>query len=245
MVNASNVSKINVLTNTSYQEPYQRYANTQFASTEKFYDRTFESTQPQQSGEAKVQERHYASSSPHKDIHIHEKLTIEVPKTQAATMSSSRSNLKESSSNTITIPCHFIRVGDLLMLQGRPCQVIRISTSSATGHHRYLGVDLFSKELYEETSFVTNPSPSVVVQNMLGPVFKQYKVLDLTEEGRVVAMTEDGDIKQDLQVIKQNSLFSKLSETFDKGRGGVRVLVINDGGRELAVDYKVMHGSRL
>jgi len=46
-------------------------------------------------------------------------------------------------------------------------------------------------------------------------------------------------------VIKQNSLFSKLSETFDKGRGGVRVLVINDGGRELAVDYKVMHGSRL
>jgi len=123
--------------------------------------------------------------------------------------------------------------------------VIRISTSSATGHHRYLGVDLFSKELHEETSFVSYPSPSVVVQNMLGPVFKQYKVLDLTDDGRVVAMTEDGDIKQSLQVIKQGSLFSKLSDAFDKGRGSVKVLVINNGGRELGVDFKIVHGSRL
>jgi len=83
--------------------------------------------------------------------------------------------------NTVTIPCHHIRVGDLLILQGRPCQVIRITTSSATGQHRYLGVDLFTKQLHEESSFISNPSPSVVVQTMLGPVFKQYRVLDLQE----------------------------------------------------------------
>lgn len=65
------------------------------------------------------------------------------------------------------------------MLQGRPCQVIKISTSAATGQHRYLGVDLFTKQLHEESSFVSNPAPSVVVQTMLGPVFKQYRVLDM------------------------------------------------------------------
>jgi hypothetical protein len=81
--------------------------------------------------------------------------------------------------NTVTIPCHHIRIGDLLMLQGRPCQVIRITTSGATGQHRYLGVDLFTKQLHEESAFISNPSPSVVVQTMLGPVFKQYRVLDL------------------------------------------------------------------
>jgi hypothetical protein len=85
------------------------------------------------------------------------------------------------SPNTVTIPCHHIRVGDLLILQGRPCQVIRITTSSATGQHRYLGVDLFTKQLHEESSFISNPSPSVIVQTMLGPVFKQYRVLDLQE----------------------------------------------------------------
>jgi translation elongation factor P/translation initiation factor 5A len=91
--------------------------------------------------------------------------------------------------NTVTIPCNHIRMGDLLILQGRPCQVIRITTSSATGQHRYLGVDLFTKQLHEESSFVSTPSPSVVVQTMLGPVFKQYRVLDM-QDGKVVAMTE-------------------------------------------------------
>lgn len=147
--------------------------------------------------------------------------------------------------NTITIPCHHIRIGDLLILQGRPCQVIRITTSAQTGQHRYLGVDLFTKQLHEESSFVSNPTPSVIVQNMLGPVFKTYRVLDIRDDGRVVAMTETGDVKQGLPVIDQGGLWSRLNESFANGRGSVRVLVINDGGRELAVDYKVIHGSRL
>lgn len=147
--------------------------------------------------------------------------------------------------NTITIPCHHVRIGDLLILQGRPCQVIRITTSAQTGQYRYLGVDLFTKQLQEESSFVSNPTPSVIVQNMLGPVFKTYRVLDIREDGRVVAMTETGDVKQGLPVIDQGGLWSRLNEAFANGRGSVRVMVINDGGRELAVDYKVIHGSRL
>ncbi|KJR82701.1 Woronin body protein HexA [Sporothrix schenckii 1099-18] len=146
--------------------------------------------------------------------------------------------------NTVSIPCHHIRIGDILILQGRPCQVIRISTSAATGQHRYLGVDLFTKKLHEESSFVSNPSPSVVVQSMLGPVFKQYRVLDL-QEGNVVAMTETGDVKQGLPVIDQSNLWARLLRAFESGRGSVRVLVVNDHGRELAVDMKVVHGASL
>ncbi|KAF2398035.1 eukaryotic translation initiation factor-like protein 5A-1 [Trichodelitschia bisporula] len=147
--------------------------------------------------------------------------------------------------NTITIPCHHIRIGDLLILQGRPCQVIRITTSSQTGQHRYLGVDLFTKQLHEESSFISSPSPSVVVQNMLGPIFKQYRVLDIRDDGRVVAMTDTGDVKQGLQILDQSDLLARLTESFDNGRGSVRVLVISDEGRELAVDFKVVHGCRL
>jgi hypothetical protein len=146
--------------------------------------------------------------------------------------------------NTVTIPCHHIRMGDFVMLQGRPCQVIRISTSAATGQYRYLGVDLFTKQLHEESSFISNPAPSVVVQTMLGPVFKQYRVLDMSD-GNIVAMTETGDVKQSLPVIDQSNLWSRLSSAFESGRGSVRVLVLNDHGRELAVDMKVVHGSRL
>jgi len=79
---------------------------------------------------------------------------------------------------------------------------------------------------------------------MLGPVFKQYRVLDMAD-GTVVAMTESGDVKQSLPVIDQSNLWARLSEAFETGRGSVRVLVVSDQGRELAVDMKVIHGSRL
>jgi Eukaryotic elongation factor 5A hypusine, DNA-binding OB fold len=92
---------------------------------------------------------------------------------------------------------------------------------------------------------MSNPQPSVYVQSMVGPVFKQYRILDITERGRVVCMTETGDVKQGLPVIDQGGLFAKISTAFADGRGSVRALVINDGGRELIVDYKVIHGSRL
>ncbi|RAH71685.1 putative Woronin body protein HexA [Aspergillus aculeatinus CBS 121060] len=156
-----------------------------------------------------------------------------------------RAGNSSATAETVPIPVHFIRIGDILILQGRPCQVIRISVSPQTGQHRYLGVDLFTRELQEESSFVSNPSPSVVVQTMLGPVYKTYRILDLRDDGRLVAMTETGDVKQGLPVVPQGHLFRRIREAFEDGRGSVRALVINDGGRELVVDYKVVHASRL
>lgn len=58
-------------------------------------------------------------------------------------------------------------------------------------------------------------------------------------------MTETGDVKHSLPVIDQSNLWQRLTEAFDTGRGSVRVLVITDHGRELVVDMKVIHGSRL
>ncbi|KAF2716390.1 hypothetical protein K431DRAFT_316583 [Polychaeton citri CBS 116435] len=187
---------------------------------------------------------HHTTVEKEEDVIVEDKeVTVSAPRYAADNVVIKQRNM--SIPNTITIPCHHIRIGDLLILQGRPCQVIRITTSAQTGQHRYLGVDLFSKQLHEESSFVSNPSPSVIVQNMLGPVFKQYRVLDIREDGRVVAMTETGDVKQGLPVLDQSSLLRRLTDSFNNGRGSVRVLVINDEGSELAVDYKIVHGSRL
>ncbi|KAL4952241.1 hypothetical protein BDW69DRAFT_185603 [Aspergillus filifer] len=149
-----------------------------------------------------------------------------------------------SPAETVPIPCHFIRTGDILILQGRPSQVIRISHSPATGQHRYLGVDLFTRELHEESSFISNPSPSVVVQTMLGPVYKTYRILDIRDDS-LVALTESGDVKTGLPVVPQDGLYQKIKDAFHDGRGSVRVLVINDGGRELVVDFKLIPASRL
>jgi hypothetical protein len=179
----------------------------------------------------------YERRAPRENIHIEAETTVDAP-------TKSKMGYYDDS-DTVAIPTHHIRNGDLLILQGRPCQVIRITTSAQTGQHRYLGVDLFTKQLHEESSSISRPSPSVVVQTMYGPLFKQYRVLDIRDDGRVVAITETGDVKQGLSILDQGGLSSRLKEAFADGRGSVRVLVISDGGRELAVDYKVIHGSRL
>ncbi|KAI6325126.1 hypothetical protein MCOR29_002421 [Pyricularia oryzae] len=172
--------------------------------------------------------------------------TIEISESRVSRGSSRgpRSRGGDYAPNTVSIPCHHIRLGDILLLQGRPCQVIRISTSAATGQHRYLGVDLFTKELREESSSISTPSPSVVVQTMCGPVFKQYRVLDM-QAGHIVAMTETGDVKQNLPVSEQSNLYERLQRAFESGRGSVRALVVSDNGRELVCDMAVLHGSRL
>jgi len=144
-------------------------------------------------------------------------------------------------SSNFTIPCHHIRIGDLVILQQRPCQVIRITTSAQTGQHRYLGVDLFTKELHEEPCVVTHPSPSVVLHSMLTPGFKSYRLIDIREDGRLVAMTDTGEIKSGLKVVDQGSLATKVKSAYGFGSGSVRVLVINDVEEELVVDYKVVH----
>lgn len=176
---------------------------------------------------------------PHHDHHIHHHHDVEVAREVGGP-----SGGPAPVPNTVTIPCHHIRMGDILMLQGRPCQVIRISTSGATGQHRYLGVDLFTKQLHEESSFVSNPAPSVVVQTMLGPVLKQYRVLDM-QDGSIVAMTETGEVKTGLPVLDQSNLWERTRSAFATGRGSVRILVLTDNGRELAVDTKTIHGSSL
>jgi hypothetical protein len=147
---------------------------------------------------------HHHDTVERQEISITKERDVEVPQSRSVSHGASHSKAEPSyscaipamsctSTSTITIPCHHIRIGDLLMLQGRPCQVIRITTSAATGQHRYLGVDLFTKQLHEESSFISNPGPSVIVQNMLGPVFKQYRVLDIVDDGSIVAMTDTGD----------------------------------------------------
>lgn len=123
---------------------------------------------------------------PHHHHHHHHpegRETIEVTEVRESRPSRRVSKVAygDEAPNSVTIPCHHIRIGDILILQGRISQVIRISTSSATGQHRYLGVDLFTKQLHEESSSIHNPAPSVVVQTMRGPILKQYRVLDLQD----------------------------------------------------------------
>ncbi|PQK17488.1 hypothetical protein BB8028_0007g06830 [Beauveria bassiana] len=155
-------------------------------------------------------------------------------------------NTHQVNPDTATIPCHHVRIGDFLMINGRPCQVIRISTSSATGQYKFLGVDVFTRQLHEETSTVSNAAPGVSVQTMHGPVFKQYRVLS-NDNGSITAIPDIGSPKQGLPILDQSNLYARLDQALKSGHGSVRVLVLRDKekNKELAVDIKILPDSSI
>lgn len=181
------------------------------------------------------------------DSNIHPKpseaMTSSARETRSPSVSSSAA--ESDLPNGLPIPCHHIRLGDYIIVNGRPCQIIRISTNSATGQYLYQGVDLFTRQLHEQSSFISKPAPGISVQTMLGPIFRQYRALDM-QDGLLVVTTDTGDVKQNFPVIDQSNFRARLGKALKSNPSSTRVLVLvlSDGSHELAVDMKVIHGPR-
>ncbi|KAF4964065.1 hypothetical protein FSARC_7966 [Fusarium sarcochroum] len=146
-----------------------------------------------------------------------------------------------------TIPCHHIRLGDYIILQDRPCQVIKIATNSVTGRYRYTGVDVLTKTIYEEDSVISFPEPGVVKNFMLGPIFKQYIVLGIENDHVRVTIVDD-DTEWVLPILTQSNLQSRLAKALESASGSVggsvRAIVLRHNGIELVVDMKVVRIDR-
>ncbi|KAF4335675.1 woronin body major [Fusarium beomiforme] len=149
----------------------------------------------------------------------------------------------QSGPPTITVPCQFIRLGDFVILQDRPCSIIRIEVQSRTGQYCYQGVDLFTMQIYDGYSFTSNPSPGVEFQSLLSPIYKQYVVVKL-QDGKVVVETEPGN-EVLLPILQASSLYSRLENALHSGRGSVRAVVMEYDDLALAVEMKVISTSPL
>ncbi|CVK85056.1 related to HYP2-translation initiation factor eIF5A.1 [Fusarium mangiferae] len=143
---------------------------------------------------------------------------------------------------TVKVPCHHIRLGDYIILQGRPCSIIKIMTSSKTGQYFYEGCDLFDRRLYTGYSFIWSPAPRIAVQSMLGPVFKQYRVLRL-EHGMAVISGENEGEYPGVKILQNQSLYSRLENALNSNREFVIVVVLEHEHEKLAVDLKVIDTS--
>ncbi|KAJ5146206.1 woronin body major protein [Penicillium bovifimosum] len=132
------------------------------------------------------------------------------------------------------IPCSSIRIGDFIMLEGRPCEVTAIPTSTSTTREqlRYLGVDLFTHETHGDT-------PSTPDLNMPGVVFRSYQVLDFSD-GHVTGMDDEGNVKQGIPVMNRSNLWNRLNKAFETSEGKVRAQVVTDQGQELVADIKIV-----
>lgn len=129
-----------------------------------------------------------------------------------------------------------IKKGMIVMLKGKPCKVISVTTSK-TGKHGHAkanitGLDIFTGKKYEDISPTSH--------NMTKPAMHkfEYSLMDIAEDG-FLSLYDDasGDTREDLE-LPDGDLGDRIKDAFENGQE-VSIQVVSAMGTEKVMDCKL------
>ncbi|KAJ2372228.1 translation initiation factor eIF5A [Coemansia sp. RSA 2607] len=131
---------------------------------------------------------------------------------------------------TYPMQCSALRKNGFVVMKGRPCKIIDMSTSK-TGKHghakvKYTGVDIFTGAKYDDMSPSTH---NVDVPNVKRDDYTLINVAD----GFLALMNESGDTKEDIK-LPEGELGETIESEFDAGKE-LLITVLTSMGIEAAI----------
>ncbi|XP_068651738.1 eukaryotic translation initiation factor 5A-1/2-like [Aristolochia californica] len=122
-----------------------------------------------------------------------------------------------------------IRKNGYIVIKGRPCKVVEVSTSK-TGKHghakcHFVGIDIFNGKKLEDIVPSSHNCDAPHVNRT------DYQLIDISEDGFVSLLTENGNTKDDLRLPTDDSLLSQIKSGFEEGKDIV-VTVMSAMGEE-------------
>ena len=131
------------------------------------------------------------------------------------------------------VQCSALRKNGFVVLKGRPCKIVDMSTSK-TGKHGHakvhlVGIDIFTSKKYEDIS------PSTHNMDVPRVARNEYSLIDI-DDGFMSLMTNNGDTKDDVKV-PEGELGDKLKADFEDGKDLV-VTVISSMNEEACISFK-------
>jgi translation initiation factor 5A len=138
-------------------------------------------------------------------------------------------------SATVPMQCSSLRKNGHVMLKGRPCKVVEMSTSK-TGKHGHakvnlVGIDIFNGKKYEDIC------PSTHNMEVPNVKRKDYELLSIDEEGFVSLLDEMMGTKEDLK-LPEGELGKQIRDAFEKDESGILVTVVSAVGEEAILAFK-------
>jgi len=131
--------------------------------------------------------------------------------------------------------CNNLKINGFAVFKGRPCKIVEMSKSKPGKHgaakYHLVGIDIFSGKKYDELCQSTH--------QMEVPDVNKYEmtVIDVTDDGFLSLMSEDGkDTRNDLK-IPQGEVGEKLSSLFNEDKSLV-VTIQSSMGEEMVVAVK-------
>lgn len=137
------------------------------------------------------------------------------------------------SSATYPMQCSALRKNGFVVIKGRPCKIVDMSTSK-TGKHGHAKVHLVAIDIFTQKK-LEDLSPST--HNMEVPVVKrnEFQLLDI-DDGYLSLMNNDGDMKEDVRA-PEGELGEKLQSDFDEGKELI-VTIVSAMEEEACISYK-------
>ncbi|GER39531.1 eukaryotic translation initiation factor 5A [Striga asiatica] len=116
-----------------------------------------------------------------------------------------------------------------IVIKGRPCKVVEVSTSK-TGKHghakcHFVAIDIFNGKKLED---IVPSSHNCDVPHVNRT---DYQLIDISEDGFVSLLTENGNTKDDLRLPTDENLLSQIKSGFEEGKDLV-VSVMSAMGEE-------------
>ncbi|KAE8418199.1 eukaryotic translation initiation factor eIF-5A [Aspergillus pseudocaelatus] len=136
---------------------------------------------------------------------------------------------------TFPMQCSALRKNGHVVIKGRPCKIVDMSTSK-TGKHGHAKVHLVALDIFTGKK-LEDLSPST--HNMEVPNVKrtEYQLLDITDDDFLSLMTDAGDTKDDVKV-PEGDLGARIKKMFKEEEKDVNVIVLTSMGEECAIDAK-------
>ncbi|KAJ9619238.1 translation initiation factor eIF5A [Taxawa tesnikishii (nom. ined.)] len=138
-------------------------------------------------------------------------------------------------SHTFPMQCSALRKNGHVVIKGRPCKIVDMSTSK-TGKHGHAKVHIVALDIFTGKK-LEDLSPSTHNMDVPNVTRREYQLLDVTDDGFLSLMSEDGSTKDDVK-LPDGEVGDKITKLFTEDGKDTNVIVLTAMGEEAAIDAK-------
>ncbi|RKO98056.1 hypothetical protein CXG81DRAFT_23555 [Caulochytrium protostelioides] len=134
---------------------------------------------------------------------------------------------------TYPMQCSALRKGGHVVIKGRPCKIVDMSTSK-TGKHGHAKVHLVAIDIFTGKK-LEDLSPSTHNMEVPHVLRTEFPLLDI-DDGFLSLMNPDGTTKDDVK-LPEGEMGDKIEEDFNEGKE-LLVTIVASMGEEMCLSVK-------